>query len=34
MIKKHDNSGLMDIAQVFGMLSQVDCQSVFWNGAF
>ena len=34
MMKKHDKSAPMDISQVFGTLSHVDCQSVLWNGAF
>ena len=29
MMKKHDKSALMEIWQVFGMLSHVDYQSVF-----
>ena len=28
MMKKHDKSALMEILQVFGTLSHVDCQSV------
>ena len=32
--KKHDQSALMKILQVFGRLSNVDCQRVLWNGAF
>ena len=31
--EQHDNT-FMEIVQVFGTLSYVDCQSVFWNGAF
>ena len=34
MMKKHDKSALMEISEVFGTLSQVYSQSVFWNGAF
>ena len=30
--EKHEKSALMDILQVFGTLSDVDCQSVFRNG--
>ena len=29
MMEKDDKSALMDISQVFGTLSHVDCQSVF-----
>ena len=29
IMKKHDESALMHISQVFGTLSHVDCQSVF-----
>ena len=32
--EKHEKSALMEIWQVFGTLSHVDCQRVFWNGAF
>ena len=32
--EKHDKGALMEILQVFAMLWHVDCQSVFWNGAF
>ena len=34
IMKKYDKGALMDILQVFGTLSHVDCQSVFRNGAF
>ena len=34
MMKKHDKSALMEISQVFGTLSQVDSQSIFWSGTF
>ena len=34
MMKKHDKTALMEISQVLGTLSHVDCQSVFWSGAF
>ena len=34
MMKKHDKSALMEILQVFGPLSHVDCQSVFQNLSF
>ena len=34
MMKKHDKSALMEISQVFGPLSDVDSQNVFWNDAF
>ena len=34
MMKKHDKTALREISQVFGTLSHVDCQSVFWNGDF
>ena len=34
MIKEYDKSALMEISQVFGAVSHVDSQSVFWNGAF
>ena len=33
-MKKDDKSALMEIFQVFGTLSHVDCQSVFRDGAF
>ena len=33
MVKKHDKRALLEISQVFGTLSHVDCQSLFWNGA-
>ena len=29
-----NKSALMEVSQVFGTLSHVDCQSVFWNDAF
>ena len=32
--EKHDKRALMEIWQVFGTLSYVDCQSVFWKSAF
>ena len=32
--EKHHKNALMEILQVFGMLSNVDCQRVFANGAF
>ena len=32
--EKHDKRAFMEISQVFGTFSDVDCQSVFWNGAF
>ena len=31
---QHDKIAFMEISQVFGTFSHVDCQSVFWNGAF
>ena len=31
--EKQDKSALMEIWQVFGMLSYVDCQCMFWDGA-
>ena len=34
MMKRHDKSALMEISQVFWTLWHVECQSVFWNGAF
>ena len=34
MMRKHDKSAGMEISQVFGMVSHVDCQSVFWKSAF
>ena len=34
MIKKQDKSALMQISQVFGTLSHIICQSLFWNSAF
>ena len=34
MMKKHDKSTLMDILQLFGALSRVDCKNLFWNSAF
>ena len=30
---KHDKRLLMEIREVFGTLSHIDCQCVFWNGA-
>ena len=30
--EKHDKSAFMEISQVFGTLSHVDCQCAFWNG--
>ena len=33
MMKKHDKSSLVNIWQVFGTLSHVDFQCVFWNDA-
>ena len=32
-MKKHDEDTLMEISQVFGTLSHVDCLSVFQNDA-
>ena len=34
VMKKYDESALMEILQEFGTLSHVDCQRVFWNGVF
>ena len=34
MMKKHDQNPLMEILQVLGMLSNVECQRVFLNCAF
>ena len=34
MMKKDDKSAPMEISQVFGTLSQVDSQSLFWKDAF
>ena len=34
MMQKLDKSALIVISQVFVTLSRVDCESVFWNGAF
>ena len=31
--EKNDKNALIEILQVFGTLSQADCQSMFWNGA-
>ena len=33
-MKAHDKNAVMEILQVFGTLSHVDSQSVFWNDAF
>ena len=33
MKKKNDQSTIMEISQVFGVLSQFDCQCVLWNNA-
>ena len=32
--EKHDKKALMEIFQVFGVLSNVDCQGVFPNGVY
>ena len=32
--EKHDNNALMEILQVFRMLSHLDCQSVLCDNAF
>ena len=34
IIKKHEKCTLRQASQVFGTLSHVDCQYVFWNGGF
>ena len=34
MLKKDEKCAPMKKSQVFGTLSHVDCQSVFWNGGF
>ena len=34
VIRKSDESALIQILQEFGTLYHVDCQRVFWNGVF
>ena len=34
VMKKYDESALMQILQELGALSHVDCERVFWNGVF
>ena len=33
-MEKDDQSALMEISQVFGTLSHIDCQNMLWKGSF
>ena len=33
-MERYDKSALIQISQVFGTLEHVNCQKVYWNGAF
>ena len=34
MMKKRDKKAVMEILQVFVLISHIECQSMLWNSAF